>query len=592
VALCEIIFCDRFLIRLLRQPLFQPFSPFPVLCLMRRDYLLLSGLALLFFFPFLGSVHLFDWDEINFAECAREMLQTGEWMRPQIDFEPFWEKPPLFLWMQALSMKVFGVGEFAARLPNALCGWATLLLVFHIGNRLHDRMFGWLWALAWLGSLLPHLYFRSGIIDPWFNFFIFTGLYGFIEFRWRFYNHQKMQSWWVRYRHLVVGGFLLGLAILTKGPTAYLIVMLVLLLYWAKYRFKGKGYWLHLMYFSLAAGVAALLWFGLEMWLHGTWFVQEFITYQIRLFKTEDAGHGGFIGYHFVVLLLGCFPASVFAIANLWGDRECEDEALESSTLASCRRSDFGTWMQLLFWVVLILFSLVKTKIVHYSSLAYFPLTYLGSVTLWRAIKWSVMPKITTVLLPIIGVILGLAVAALPFLGQNMELIKPLFTADPFAMANLEAEVQWELWQGIPGLVLVVSSILGFIYWRKGLAWKTAQTVFVGGSIFVGGTLLFVVCNIEGYSQRAAIEFYESKAKEDCFIKPVGFKSYAHLFYGNKQDPGPDKTVDDLPGLYYSVPPKKTYFVAKINRLNPLQEFPHIQEIGRKNGFVFFEWKP
>ena len=158
---------------------------------MRRDYFLLSGLALLFFFPFLGSVHLFDWDEINFAECAREMVHTGEWMRPQIDFEAFWEKPPMFLWMQALSMKLFGVNEFAARFPNAVCGWATLLLVFYIGNRLHDRMFGWLWALAWLGSLLPHLYFRSGIIDPWFNFFIFTGLYGFVEFRWRFYSQQK-----------------------------------------------------------------------------------------------------------------------------------------------------------------------------------------------------------------------------------------------------------------------------------------------------------------------------------------------------------------------------------------------------------------
>jgi 4-amino-4-deoxy-L-arabinose transferase-like glycosyltransferase len=138
---------------------------------MRRDYLLLSGLAFLFLLPFLGGVHLFDWDEINFAECAREMLITGDWMRPQIDFEPFWEKPPLFFWMQAIGMKAFGVHEYASRLPNFLCGWATMLTVYHIGAKLHDRLLGWLWALAWLGSILPHLYFRSGIIDPWFNFF-------------------------------------------------------------------------------------------------------------------------------------------------------------------------------------------------------------------------------------------------------------------------------------------------------------------------------------------------------------------------------------------------------------------------------------
>ena len=87
---------------------------------MQRDYIKLSLLALLLFVPFLGAVHLFDWDEINFAECAREMALGGSWLLPTIDFEPFWEKPPFFIWMQALSMKVFGVNEFAARFPNAL----------------------------------------------------------------------------------------------------------------------------------------------------------------------------------------------------------------------------------------------------------------------------------------------------------------------------------------------------------------------------------------------------------------------------------------------------------------------------------------
>ena len=123
---------------------------------MRKDYWLIAVLGALLFVPFLGAVHLFDWDEINFAECAREMLLTGDWFRPQIDFQPFWEKPPLFLWMQAVCMSVFGVNEFAARLPNALCGIATLLVVYHIGLRLHDRSFAWLWVLAWIGSILPH----------------------------------------------------------------------------------------------------------------------------------------------------------------------------------------------------------------------------------------------------------------------------------------------------------------------------------------------------------------------------------------------------------------------------------------------------
>ena len=52
--------------------------------------------AALLFIPFLGGVHLFDWDEINFAESAREMLVTHEFFRVQINYQPFWEKPPFF----------------------------------------------------------------------------------------------------------------------------------------------------------------------------------------------------------------------------------------------------------------------------------------------------------------------------------------------------------------------------------------------------------------------------------------------------------------------------------------------------------------
>ena len=388
---------------------------------MRRDYIQLALLALLIFVPFLGGVHLFDWDEINFAECAREMILTGNYFQPQIDFEPFWEKPPLFIWMQVVPMKLFGVNEFASRLPNALAGRATVLVVYHIGRRLYDRHFAWLWVLAWLGSLLPHLYFRSGIIDPWFNLLIFCGLFGFIEFRWLFFTQKGEASFFYRYRYLLLGGFMLGLAVLTKGPTALLIDGLTLVLYWAKYRFRMRGYFVHLVLFFTAALATAFLWFGADILKNGTWFTREFLVYQYRLFSTPDAGHGGFFGYHVVVLLMGCLPASVFAIPNLWGDRQSEEEMLESNTLDACKRSDFTTFMQLLFWVVLVLFSLVKTKIVHYSSLAYFPLTYLSALTIWRALHWDIRPRISGVLLPVLGTLLGLVVAALPFFGMHLK---------------------------------------------------------------------------------------------------------------------------------------------------------------------------
>lgn len=554
-----------------------------------KDYLKIGLLALLLFFPFLGGVHLFDWDEINFAECAREMLATGDWFRPQIDFEPFWEKPPLFIWMQAASMKIFGVGEFAARLPNAICGLLTLLLVYHLGKKLFDKCFGWLWALAWVGSLLPHLYFRSGIIDPWFNLLIFTGLYGFVRFRWQFFRLHEIRGFWAKYGWLIGGGWLIGLAVMTKGPVAYLIVVLTIAAYWARYKFRGKGYLRHILMMSVAVASVAALWFLAEIALHGSWFVREFLAYQMRLLTTPDSGHGGFFGYHFVVLLLGCFPASVFAIPNLWGDRQPEDELMESDTLCSCERCDFTTWMQILFWVVLILFSLVTTKIVHYSSLAYFPLTYLAALTVWRAHKFKQCFRSPSFLLPVLGTVIGLAAAALPYLGQNLHLLRPLFERDAFALENLNAQTCWVWWQSVPGILLAAASVAAGIFWWKKQAWRSAELIFPAGAMFTALTLIFFIRNIESITQGAAIEFYESKIGQDCYVKTVGFKSYAHLFYARKQPRTGDPTVDDFPNLSRGTVGKPVFFVAKCTNLGELRDLPGCHEMGRKNGFVFFE---
>ena len=109
------------------------------------------------FIPFIGQSHLFDWDEINFAEAAREMLVTNDWLTVQINYLPFWEKPPLFIWMQAISMKIFGVNEFAARFPNAVCGVVTLLVLFRLGRSILNSKLGLLWSLLYACSILPFL---------------------------------------------------------------------------------------------------------------------------------------------------------------------------------------------------------------------------------------------------------------------------------------------------------------------------------------------------------------------------------------------------------------------------------------------------
>ena len=144
----------------------------------KNSYGIILFLLSCILFPLaIGTVHLFDWDEVNFAEIAREMIVSKNYLNVQINFQPFWEKPPLFFWFQALSMKVFGINEFASRFPNVLVGITSIMTLYFIGKKFISDKFAFIWALSYFGSILPHFYFKSGIIDPLFNLFIFLSLY-------------------------------------------------------------------------------------------------------------------------------------------------------------------------------------------------------------------------------------------------------------------------------------------------------------------------------------------------------------------------------------------------------------------------------
>src|SRR5579862_9906602 len=95
--------------------------------------LLWWSLALMFVARLICSavVPLTDTTEARYGEIARKMLETGDWITPQHDYGvPFWAKPPLSTWLSAFSMKVFGVNEFAARLPELLLAIGMLALVW------------------------------------------------------------------------------------------------------------------------------------------------------------------------------------------------------------------------------------------------------------------------------------------------------------------------------------------------------------------------------------------------------------------------------------------------------------------------------
>jgi len=560
--------------------------------------------ALLFFVPFLGSVHLFDWDEINFAECAREMVVTGDYFSVKINYQYFWEKPPLFIWMQALSMNIFGVNEFAARIPNAIAGCISLLVFFNIGRKLIDEKFGLIWVLVYLGSFLPHFYFKSGIIDPWFNLFIFCGFYYFILFsnynlpvkiqktektapnNLDGYKNQKNT------RLLLLSAVFIGLGVLTKGPVAILIFSICLLVFWVIKKFQAILGLKQLIIFALTVASIGLLWFVILALTGNSVIIKEFIIYQIRLFNTEDSGHGGPFYYHWIILLIGCFPLSVFALPALINPKG----ELNADTPF---QKHFKLWMLILFWVVLILFSIVKTKIVHYSSLCYFPLSFLAAYVLYKLLnEEQVWKKYMGILLIIISGIIGLVISALPFIDKYKQIIIDAnIIKDKFAVENLKANVTWTNFEWLIGIFLIVGILAMILLINKNRRKQGLIGIFIICLLSVNMASLLIAPRIEKYTQSAAIEFYQYLQNKDCYIETIGFKSYAHLFYSQKKQPPP--SINSKENRMYQTPSKDSllkgyidkpaYFVCKITMAEAiLKDYPTLNEIYRKNGFVFF----
>jgi 4-amino-4-deoxy-L-arabinose transferase-like glycosyltransferase len=516
--------------------------------------------------PFIGSVSLFDWDEINFAEAAREMILTGDYLNVKINFMPFWEKPPLFFWLQVLSMKIFGINEFGARFPNALCGILTLIALYHMGRKLFDHRMGVIWMITYTCSILPFFYFKSGIIDPWFNLFILLGIYFGASYL--VLDERRSLS-------ALLSGLCIGLAVLTKGPVALLLFGLTGLLYLFMIRFRMRMQLKHVILFLGGLTGAGGFWFFV-LYLNGdAEVVSDFIVYQIRLFRTQDAGHGGFPFYHFVVLLFGVFPASAFAFSGFRGiDRE------------NPFRKAWSQVCLILLAVVLVVFSIVKTKIVHYSSLAYFPLTWLAAHYIYQVItEKGVINRFSRVSAAIVGTVWLVAVLSIVLLMLSKDwILSSGLIKDAFTTANLQAEVSWSGWE----VLVIFPFLMGWIlFYVPGDPFRRMAGIFTGTLVFSFITMAVILPKAEGYTQRAAIEFYKDKSGEDCYIHTLGFKSYAHLFYGKKMPPVNPISYDQEWLLKGQVD-KPVYVVYKITRKKRYQEeYPQLKILYEKNGFVF-----
>lgn len=445
------------------------------------------------------------------------------------------------------------------RFPNLIVSALTLLTLYEVGRRWHGHAFGTAWMLIYGVSLLPSFYARSGLIDPLFNLLML----------WALLAGMKAEA-----KKPLINSFLFGggaaLATLTKGPVGLLLPSLAVgtWLIWQR-RFR------EILRLALAGGIVYTFiiggWIAL-LYMSGTeTLLKAFWAYQWRLLSTPDAGHGGPWYYHLVVLAAGMFPASGWA----WGAYRGKSMPKEAYGLL---------WLTL--WTVLI-FSIVKTKIIHYSSLAYYGIAYLGAWTWYHRRDW--VQRWGWGIIGVGGILLGILtiLAGIVMTQQHrwLHLVR-----DPFAQAALtKAPISWSGWEGWVGFILMIGIsmvlILNIGYWGRLLA---VIVVLVG---WEGGVLAIFAPRVEAYTQTPLRHFCMQAALEGAVVWSLGFKSYIPYFYGKMQpgfSPGAVGSVESFQNILLAgQAPFPVFFVSRIDRYEHFVEEYGLELIGKEGGFVF-----
>ncbi len=306
------------------------------------------------FLLFLGNVPLLDPDEPVYGETAKEMLAAGDWLSPRIYGEFWYDKPPLFYWLEAAFFSIFGISTFSARLPSALIAAATVLYTYSAARRLLDEKTAFLGALILASSLEFTVIARSSVTDMTLTAALTAALFSFLEKRY------------------VLAYISCGAALLAKGPVGFgfpaLIVAIWLI---AQKRFTWKPIMALKWYWGIPlACVVGLPWYLYMTAVHGSAFVDTFLGYHnlTRFAQPEHAGQDHWWLY-IVVLAAGCFPWSGAVFAMM------------SRLRAFCRDP---VRLYLLVWAgfIFLFFSASSTQLFSYILPMFPPLSLLAALYL------------------------------------------------------------------------------------------------------------------------------------------------------------------------------------------------------------------
>jgi len=383
---------------------------------MRRatPFLLLAAGCAIVFFGGIGRLPLLGRDESLYAEAAREMYAAGDWVTPRINGVLFFEKPPLYYWLAAAGFRAFGVSPFAARLPAALMGLLAVALTVAVGARVWGRRAGILAGLALATSLQVALIARMGIMDVPLMCLTMLALLAYAG--WRTATSRMVIPLGAAF------GLCVGLAVLLKAMAGILPVAIAgvhwLLCRRSPHRppaARGPRGWragpvLASILVALAVSLAvAVPWFYVMVKRHGDAFVSTlFGREHLARIVEPMQGHGGFVLYYLPVIAVLFFPWVVFLPPALFSRARPTDD------VQAFWRSLLIVW----FAVVLILFSLIRTKLPGYVTPLFPAMALLVGVDLDRRLR---APGRGPWIAAIVGaVVLAGLTAFLPTLGARL----------------------------------------------------------------------------------------------------------------------------------------------------------------------------
>ncbi len=356
--------------------------------------LVLLVLSSLLFFLGLGDMGLTDRDEGRNAEAGREMFASGDLLTPTFNGELRVAKPVFVYWLMTMSYHVFGVNEFAARVPSALFGVALILMQYLFLSRLRGQAVGLFGALMLLLNVEILALGRMALTDSVLIFFTTFSLYGF----WLGLHETGSRRHWI-------WGFYVGMALatLTKGPVGLAVPLTTAILYLTAAR-RWTTYWQRGV--PIAGTLLLLLlatpWYAAMFVIHGDAYASQAKVHTVGRFLSPMEGHGGGLWFYLPVLLLGFFPWSGLLPAALvrayksWReargkgleveDQEFSEQAASGLAPLAPGRPDSQNleWFAAL-WVVgvFVFFTLSSTRLPHYIG-PLFP-----AAAILTALYWS-----------------------------------------------------------------------------------------------------------------------------------------------------------------------------------------------------------